>query len=105
MVVAGLMLGISPGSKPFIFAADYGQLGYILANRGRYTEAAELLQRASSGLPDNGGIPRDLGMLLNLLGRRSEARMALEEAVALIPEDAMAHLALGRLLAEPGGGS
>ncbi len=103
VVVAGLMLAIFPGSRPYIFAADYGQLGYILANRGRYAEAAELLQRASFGLPDNGVIRRDLGMLLNLLGRRSEARMALEQAVALIPEDAIAHLALGRLLAEPGG--
>jgi 4-amino-4-deoxy-L-arabinose transferase-like glycosyltransferase len=103
VVVAGLMVATFPGSGPFIFAADYGQLGYILANRGRYAEAAELLQRASFGLPDNGVIRRDLGMLLNLLGRRSEARMALEQAVALVPEDAMAHLALGRLLAEPGG--
>jgi len=37
------------------------------------------------------------------LGRLGEARAALEQAVALIPDDAASHLYLGRLLLGPGG--
>jgi Flp pilus assembly protein TadD len=39
-----------------------------------------------------------LGILLLRVGRSAEARVTLEQAVALIPDDAIAHLHLGRLL-------
>ena len=102
-VVVVLTLVIHPWHGPFIFAADHGQLGYILANRGAYAEAVDHLERAAAGLPQNGPLQRDLGILLTRLGRPAEARAALERAVALIPEDAASHLQLGRLLIGPGG--
>ncbi len=101
--VIALALLISPGRGPFIFPADRGQLGYILANRGAYAEAAQHLAQAARGLPDNGPLQRDLGILLERLSRPAEARAALERAVALIPDDAIAHLALARVLLGPGG--
>jgi hypothetical protein len=97
-VVVILALIIFPGRGSFIFAADHGELGYILANRGAYAEAADHLARAASGLPRNGPLRRDLGILLLRVGRSAEARVTLEQAVALIPDDAIAHLHLGRLL-------
>src|SRR5574341_365811 len=102
---AALAVVIHPGRGPFIFAADHGQLGYILANRGINAEAAEHLARAAAGLPRNGPLHRDLGILLLRLGRAVEARAALEQAVALIPDDAASHLHLGRLLLGPDGDS
>jgi 4-amino-4-deoxy-L-arabinose transferase-like glycosyltransferase len=98
LVATILVLVIYPGRGPFIFAADHGELGYILANRGIYAEAADHLARAAAGLPRNGPLHRDLGILMLRLGRLGEARAALEQAVALIPDDAASHLYLGRLL-------
>jgi hypothetical protein len=102
-VTAALAFMVYPGPGPFIFAADHGQLGYILANRGNYPAAVEHLALAAAGLPQNGVLRRDLGTLLERLGRRSEARIALERAVVLIPDDATSHRHLGRLLLGPGG--
>jgi hypothetical protein len=102
-VVTALAMVIYPGPGPFIFPADHGELGYILANRGEYAQAAEHLALAAAGFPQNGRLHRDLGILLFRLGRFSEARAALERAVTLIPDDAPAHRYLGRLLLGPGG--
>ncbi len=102
---ATLAVIIHPGPGPFIFAADHGELGYILANRGHYAPAAEHLAQAAAGLPQNGPLHRDLGILLVRLGRLVEARTALERAVSLIPNDAATHRYLGRLLLGPGGDS
>lgn len=102
-VAAALALVIHPGPGPFIFAADHGQLGYIFANRGAYAEAADHLAQAAAGLPQHGPLQRDLGLLLDRLGRAAEARAALERAVVLAPDDAVAHRSLGRLLLGPGG--
>jgi 4-amino-4-deoxy-L-arabinose transferase-like glycosyltransferase len=88
-----------PGHGPFLFPADHGQLGYILANRGAYAEAAHHLALALPGFPDNGALHRDLGALLLRAGRLGEARPLLERAVALLPDDARAHHQLGKLLA------
>lgn len=98
VVAAALALLIYPGPGPFIFAADHGQLGYILANRGAYAEAADHLARAAAELPEQAALHRDLGRLLHRLGRAAEARAALERAVALAPDDAASHRDLGRLL-------
>ncbi|MBI4573768.1 MAG: tetratricopeptide repeat protein [candidate division NC10 bacterium] len=100
---ATLAVIIHPGPGPFIFAADHGELGYILANRGDYAQAAEHLAQAAAGLQQNGPLHRDLGILLFRLNRLTEARAALERAVTLIPDDAAAHRHLGRLLLGPGG--
>jgi tetratricopeptide (TPR) repeat protein len=98
-----LAVAVHPGPGPFIFAADHGELGYILANRGDYAGAVAHLTRAAAGLPQNGFVHRDLGILLFRLGRRTEARAALERAVILRPDDATSHRYLGRLLLGPGG--
>jgi len=100
---AGLAWAIYPGAGPFIFAADHGMLGYILANRGAYAEAANHLAQAAAGLPEQAALHRDLGRLLHRLGRAAEARAALERAVALAPDDAASHRHLGRLLLAQGG--
>jgi hypothetical protein len=94
---------IYPGPGPFVFAADHAELGYILANRGQYSEAARELTLAAAGLPQNGPLHRDLGILLDRVGQRAKARAALERAVVLIPDDAIAHRYLGRLLLGPDG--
>lgn len=102
-IAAGLAWAIYPGPGPFIFAADHGQLGYILANRGAYAEAANHLAQAAAGLPEQAALHRDLGRLLYRLGRAAEARAALERAVALAPDDEASHRHLGRVLLALGG--
>ena len=102
-VVAGLGFAIHPGPGPFIFPADHGELGYILANRGDYAGAVDHLAQAASGLPQQGPLHRDLGILLYRLGRQAEARAPLERAITLMPDDAVAHRYLGRVLLAPGG--
>ncbi len=87
-----------PGRGPFLFPADHGQLGYILANRGAYGDAARHLALALPGFPENGALHRDLGTLLLRAGRLAEARPVLERAVALLPDDARVHHQLGKLL-------
>jgi Flp pilus assembly protein TadD len=102
LLVLGLAALIHPGRGPFVFPADHGQLGYILANREDYAGAASHLERAAAGLPANGALHRDLGLLLQRLGRTAEARTALDRAVLLSPNDPRAHLALGGLLLAAG---
>ncbi len=101
--VVALVWVIYPGPGPFIFPADRGQLGYILANRGDYAGAAKHLARAVAGIPQDARLWRDLGIFLHKLGRPTEARAALERAVILDSNDAVAHHHLGRLLLDPGG--
>ena len=101
-VVAVLIALVYPGNGPFVFAADRGQLGYILANRGLYDEAARDLSLAAGGLPNQGALHRDLGLVLVRLGRLSEARVALERAAAILPDDPVVHRHLGRLLVKMG---
>jgi tetratricopeptide (TPR) repeat protein len=100
--MAALAVATHPGPGPFVFAADHGELGYILANRGDFAGAVAHLRQAAAGLPQNGFVHRDLGILLFRLGRRTEARAALERAVILLPDDATSHRNLGRLLLGPG---
>jgi len=102
LLVVGLTVLVYPGRGPFLFPADHGQLGYILANRGDYAGAVSHLQQAAADLPTNGALHRDLGLLLQRLGRTAEARAALERAVALAPDDPRVHLALGSLLLAAG---
>jgi tetratricopeptide (TPR) repeat protein len=98
-----LALIIYPGRGPFIFPADHGELGYILANRGDYPGAASELTLAVAGSPQDGRLHRDLGILLDRTGRPDKARMVLEQAVLLLPNDPVVHRFLGRLLLGPGG--
>jgi len=102
VVVAALIAIVHPGSGPFVFAADHGQLGYILANRGSYEEAARHLSLAARGLPNQGTLHRDLGLVLVRLGRLTEARVALERAATLLLNDPNVHRHLGRLLVNMG---
>lgn len=101
--IVGLLAWQSfPGAGPFVFPADHGQLGYILANRGEHAAAAQHLGLAARGLPDTGTLHRDLGALLLRLDRLAEARPALEHAVLLLPADGTAHHQLGKLLLRAG---
>lgn len=101
--VVALALIIYPGRGPFIFPADHGELGYILANRGDYPGAARELTLAAAGLPQDGRLHRDLGLLLDRIGRPDNARVALEQAALLLPNDPVVHRYLGRLLLGPEG--
>jgi 4-amino-4-deoxy-L-arabinose transferase-like glycosyltransferase len=100
VAIALLVTLVYPGRGPFVFAADHGQLGYILVNRGMYEDAAKHLSLAANAFPNNGVLQRDLGRVFLRLGRTGEARAALERGAALLPDDPVVHRALGRLLAE-----
>ena len=103
LAVVVLAAVVHPGPGPFVFAADHGALGYILANRGNYREAASELAVAAAGFPQDGRLQRDLGLLLDRIGQHGKARRALERAVVLTPDDAASHRYLGRLLLGPDG--
>ncbi|WP_028577200.1 XrtA/PEP-CTERM system TPR-repeat protein PrsT [Desulfomicrobium escambiense] len=56
-------------------------LGYVLLRNNRSEEALGVLERASTLAPGNREIMYHKGLALEQLGRREEARLALEEAV------------------------
>jgi len=97
---AGIGVAIFPWNATYIFPADHGELGYILANQGRYAEAVPRLALAAAGFPSNGVLQRDLGTILVRLGRLEDARPHLERAAVSLPDDPRTHRDLGRVLAE-----
>ncbi len=75
-------------------------LGVVLARQGRYTEALPLLRTAYSATPARGRrnlgyALRNRGLELAQEGQLAEATAQLEEAAALIPDDADVHRGLG----------
>ena len=84
---------LSPG-----LAAAYNNLGRLLYNAGRFSEAAEVLRK---GLTVNAEMPPArvmLGASYLQLGRPKEARPELEAGVQAMPEDRFARMTLARTL-------
>jgi len=75
-------------------AATHHALGAILAERGQLAEAAESY-RTAVRLEPNGSAYRNLGNILNDLGRYRQAAAALESALGFDPDDAAAIVSLG----------
>ena len=81
-------------------------IGEVLAELGRYEEAARELDAIPQGIPERGTARRDLAILyVNYLGRRDEGIAALAEAAELEPnprEAAMLRAEAARLSAQRG---
>ncbi|MGE5174864.1 MAG: glycosyltransferase family 39 protein [Hyphomicrobiales bacterium] len=84
-------------------------IGQLLADMGRYEQAAEELQSVPSGIPERAAAQRDLAVIyLNYLHRREPGIAALREAAALEPDPGQARLLrdeLARLSAQDAGGT
>ncbi|MEM7612972.1 MAG: hypothetical protein AAF270_14905, partial [Pseudomonadota bacterium] len=70
--------------------------GYLLFV-GRFDEALLQLERALELDPLNAQLRYDHGVLLNLMGRRTEARIAFRESLRLEPEQPNLYTALGQM--------
>jgi len=77
-------------------------LAGILILQDRMEEALVCLREAVRLKPDIRGGYRQLGMVLDRLGDRAGARKAFETSIQQAPQDAAAHLVLGRLLLDTG---
>jgi tetratricopeptide (TPR) repeat protein len=62
-------------------------LGLLLAEEKRYEEAAVCLEKAAQGIPQRARIHYNLGLLLQLLGRDSEAEKELLAALRIEPDN------------------
>jgi tetratricopeptide (TPR) repeat protein len=82
--------------------AAWTNLGAYLLQARRLPEAAEALERASRLVPREARIHDNLAMVLDALGRREEATLHLEAAVAGWPPLAQPRLALAERLARRG---
>lgn len=89
--------------NPDNFEAKY-QLGLSYKTQGEPAEAAEYFEAAVKDAPNNEPVLRDLGAVYLQTAREAKARIVLEKAVRLNPNDADAHFQLSRaysLLGEP----
>jgi choline-sulfatase len=77
-------------------------LAGTLAERGQHREALAIYRRAVERWPDEGQIFHDLAASARAAGLIEEARRAEEAALALDPENPLAHNGLGLLLAGAG---
>jgi tetratricopeptide (TPR) repeat protein len=78
------------------------QLGLARARQGDHAGAAAVFARAAGADPSMARAHRMLGRELMLLGRLSDAEVALRRAVQLRPKDRDARLALGELFRRAG---
>ncbi len=86
---------------PDFHRAHYN-LGVVLAAAGRQREALQSFERAAKLAPKDAEVRYDLGLLRRSLGgSQASEKAAYEEALALDPDLAEAHLSLGCLLADP----
>ncbi|HEX7077940.1 MAG TPA: glycosyltransferase family 39 protein [Candidatus Eisenbacteria bacterium] len=80
-------------------------IGQLLADMGRYDEAAAQFEAVPAGIPERAAARRDLAVLyVNFLHRRADGIAALREAAALEPDPNQARLLrdeLARLEAAP----
>lgn len=84
----------------------YFDLGMTLSNAGRWQEAEDPLRRAVTMEPRYFPAQRALGIALHELGRRDDARLALQHYVAIAPaRDSLAMEAVRRRLADLGTGN
>lgn len=70
------------------------------ANRGRYSQAAQLYQRLVDQRPHDPDARRELGMSYLEMGEVDPAEQHVLEALRLDPQDAYAHLLLGNIYLE-----
>ena len=78
------------------------RLGRLRAGQGEAETAVTLLRRAAEALPALALIQNDLAIVLDRLGRRTEAMAAVDRAVALDPAFALAHGNRGFMLLDMG---
>ena len=83
-------------------------IGQLLADMGRFDEAAKEFESVPSGIPERAAAQRDLAVILiNYMHRREEGIAALREAASLEPDAGQARLLqdeIRRLTAEGAGG-
>ena len=75
----------------------YVNLGNLLAEQGRGTEAAIPLEKAAALAPNNAYCHLTLGVFYRKIGEIEKARHELLRATELDPDNAVAHYQLGRL--------
>jgi tetratricopeptide (TPR) repeat protein len=81
-------------------ASDYARLGELLRQRDRHAAAAIEFKRALDRVgATSPAISRKYALSLVELGRYAEAERALADSVALYPDEAPAHVVLGRIYA------
>jgi len=73
-------------AHPDLYEVKYS-LGLLLAEKQEYRKAAEYLQQASRGLPQNPRIHYNLGLLLQYLQRDGDAEHSLKKALSLDPDN------------------
>lgn len=78
------------------------QEAVALCERGRFTDAVDVVQRALAADPANARAHKLLGMALHRLGRHDEALAAFDRAVAQQPDFADAHGGRGDVLLDLG---
>jgi tetratricopeptide (TPR) repeat protein len=89
------------GTEERFWRAHYN-LGVVLAAQGRLEEAASALDRAAALAPRDGAVRYNRALVARSRGGTvEEERRGYEEALALAPDLAEAHLSLGALLADP----
>lgn len=75
----------------------YVNLGNLLAEQGRPSEAAPALEKAVALAPNNAYCHLTLGVFYRKTGKTEQARRELLRATELDPDNAVAHYQLGRL--------
>ena len=70
--------------RPELSEVKYS-LGLLLAEEKKYEEAANYLELAAKGMPDNPRVHYNLGLLLDYLGKDVQAESALQRALELEP--------------------
>jgi tetratricopeptide (TPR) repeat protein len=78
----------------------YVNLGNLLAEQGRTSEAPILLEKAVALAPNNAYCHLTLGVFYRKIGELEKARHELLRATELDPDNAIAHYQLGRLYKE-----
>jgi tetratricopeptide (TPR) repeat protein len=85
---------LQPNEQPYV------NLGNLLMEQGRTSEAIEPLEKAVALAPDNAFCHMTLGVYYRKINRLDSARRELERATQLDPENAVAHYQLGRAYKE-----
>jgi Flp pilus assembly protein TadD len=86
-------------------AADlYVRIGEAQKRARNYPAAVESMQKAAEILPDNAVILNSLALLLDIAGRRAEARQVYERALRIESENPIALNNLAYIIAETAGG-
>jgi tetratricopeptide (TPR) repeat protein len=80
----------------------HSDLGVLLTDAGRFSEAIEHLEEAIRIKPNDAGTHNNLGMALREAGRVQEAIEHYQQAIALKPDHATAHSNLGIALTATG---